>query len=98
MLDNILAQTGTGLDLWPLIVQGGVPFLLFAALMAVMAKRIAPWWVVEDKNKEIEELKQEIKELKQDRDGWMAVALEGTRTAATVTEELKERRTRRTGT
>lgn len=94
-----------GADLWPQIISGGVPFLLFLALVGIMTKRIAPWWVVEDKireidelRKEIAELKKEVREVKDDRDSWMAVGLEGTRTAATATQELRERRPRRTGT
>lgn len=70
----------TLLDAWNFIQVGGVPGLLFLALVGAFRR----WWVpghVHD-------------DMIKDRDEWKAIALENMRIAGTTVDELKERRPR----
>lgn len=68
------------IEAWNFIQIGGVPGLLFLALVGAFRGWWHPGHVVRD--------------LKQDRDEWKAIALENMRIAGTSVDELKERRPR----
>lgn len=68
----------SSIEVWNLIQIGGVPFLLFLALLGVMRGYWIPKHVYDD--------------LERDRDEWKAIALQNLNVASTAVDELKERR------
>lgn len=67
-------------EVWNFIQVGGVPGLLFLALVGVFRGWWHPGYVVKD--------------IERDRDEWKAIAMQNMHISATAVDELKERRPR----